>query len=127
MSKEILNGSDKLNVAYVKINSNFDELYAGAGGGGGGAINLNDLSDVDLNISPLTTYQVLQWDGSVWVNSKVTMDELNDVTFTNLQHNDILRYNIGDGWINQPLSYVSPQGLSKETSQNKIQSLLGVI
>lgn len=37
------------------------------GGGGGGAVNIDDLLDVNI-VAPVTTGEVLKWDGTFWTN-----------------------------------------------------------
>jgi len=67
-----------------------------------GATALEDLTDVDL--SNLTTGQILVWDGNEWVNSDPiggasSLSDLNDVSFTTPTEGQILKYD-GDDWVN---------------------------
>ena len=96
MAQQDLLGSDKLNVAYQKINENFDELYAGAGGGGGGATDLADLTDVDLTL-PIGNNEALVYDNvaNKWENQAIPRDleALSDVDLTTPTTNQLLKYN----------------------------------
>jgi hypothetical protein len=95
MSQEILQGTDKLNVAYQKINNNFNDLYGG-GGGGGGATNLSGLGDVDLT-SPIGNNEALVYDSTAnkWENQAIPRDlnALSDVVITSPQTFQVLQYN----------------------------------
>jgi phage-related tail fiber protein len=78
-----------------------------------GATNLNELSDVTLT-SPSNT-QVLQYNGSQWVNATLSipssiqyLDDLLDVTITTPTANQSLLWN-GTEWVNQPLDRIVSQ------------------
>ncbi len=57
---------------------------------------LQDLSDVSISSSQ--TNQVLQYNGSNWVNSSVTLNELSNVNVSSPSSNQILSYN-GSNWV----------------------------
>jgi hypothetical protein len=61
---------------------------------------LDDLSGVDLT-SP-TTGQLLQYDGTDWVNAAVDLDDLGDVDITTPADGEALIYSSGD-WVNTDL------------------------
>jgi hypothetical protein len=53
--------------------------------------DLNALTDVVVT-NPQPT-QVVQWSGTQWVNSLVTVSELGDASITSLANNQLLKYN----------------------------------
>ena len=55
--------------------------------------NLNELTDVDVDLTESSTNQVLKYNGSIWVNNFVNLTELADTNITTLNNGDILRYN----------------------------------
>lgn len=62
---------------------------------------LNDLSDVD--ITGLSPDEILQFNGSDWVNSTLDLDNISDVTLVSPVNGDILVYD-GTDWMNSSLS-----------------------
>ncbi len=73
------------------------------GGGSGSASAMSDLEDVQL--TSLTTGQILKWNGSKWVNEDgVEIDSLgdiNDVDLTNVQDGQIIAWdNTARKWVN---------------------------
>lgn len=73
------------------------------GGGSGSASRMSDLEDVQL--TSLTTGQILKWNGSKWVNEDgVEIDSLgdiNDVDLTNVQDGQIIAWdNTARKWVN---------------------------
>ncbi len=89
MARENLNGTDTLNLAYQKANSNFIELYDGLE-------SQNELSELnDVDTSGATTGDVLQFDGSVWRDSKILLNELDDVVIVSNppENKQVLQYN----------------------------------
>jgi len=73
--------------------------------GGSGADDLGDLNDVDL--STLVNNDVLQYDGTKWVNTQLPLDELSDVTLTSNKISQSLLYN-GTAWVNGDSRNESP-------------------
>ena len=133
MAQQDLLGSDKLNIAYQKINGNFDELYAGAGSGGGGATDLVDLGDVDLTL-PIGNNQALVYDNvaNKWENQNIPrqLDDLTDLDIQSPANGDILVYNtarITPSWENKPNLSASQQLLSQQKNYLRVQMLMGVV
>jgi hypothetical protein len=72
----------------------------------------NDLIGFDITY-PLYTNQLLQWNGSNWVErtpaavaATMELDDLGNTTFTSLATNHVVRWD-GSGWSN-----ISPDGLA---------------
>lgn len=88
------------------------------------SIGLNDLNDVTL--STMAIGQVLRYDGSKWVNAKLSIDDLQMPAATAGQ---VLKFN-GTKWVagtdesgsslNQPLSSINNAGLSAPSAANNI-------
>lgn len=89
-----------------------------------GTYDLNSLDDV--TISTATTNQVLQYNGSGWVNATLTLttnlDSLTDVVLTSPTTNQVLQYN-GTNWVNAtftslPSGGTTNQVLAKNSNTN---------
>jgi hypothetical protein len=102
MARENLNGSDALNAAYQKANSNFIELYAGLE-------NQNELSEMnDVNIPNPQPGDFLQYDGinNKWTNSVIRITELDDVDIVSIPPTQyqVIQYDAADSrWVNSAL------------------------
>lgn len=89
----------------LKITTKDDEFLTPnlKGSGSGSASAMSDLEDVQL--TSLTTGQILKWNGSKWVNEDgVEIDSLgdiNDVDLTNVQDGQIIAWdNTARKWVN---------------------------
>lgn len=88
-------------------------------------INLTELSDV--NINSLQTNQVLEWDGTQWINTMpsasgaTTLNELSDVSLSSPATNEVLYFN-GTSWVNSSLTLdqLSNVNLSSPTTGQSI-------
>lgn len=80
-----------------------------------GAFNLNALDDV--TITTATANQVLQYNGSGWVNATLTLttnlDSLTDVVLTSPSTNQLLQYN-GTNWVNATVSSLPTGGTANQ-------------
>jgi hypothetical protein len=79
---------------------------------------LNDLSDV--TITTVQTNQVLQYNGTAWVNATIAggvtqLDDLSDVTITSASTGEVLRYN-GTQWVDAQLAYSDLSGTPTNVS-----------
>lgn len=124
MAQKDLLGSDKLNVAYQKINENFDELYAGAGGDGG-ASDLANLSDVALTL-PIENKQALIFDNvaNKWKNEDIPRKilDLEDTNILTPAPSQILQFN---GSNSKWESVNSPYALQTQFVEFQILSAVG--
>ena len=74
-------------------------------------ISSNFLGDLgDVVVATATVDQVIQWDGSNWVNHTLTLDYSSDVTLTTPSDGEYLRYN-GAAWINTQIEYADIQSV----------------
>ena len=62
----------KLNAPFITDGDQIVQSGTPGGGGGGGAQYLSELLDVTITSGTLSTGQVLQWNGSAWVNGSVS-------------------------------------------------------
>jgi hypothetical protein len=112
MALQVLLGGDSLNQGYQKINYNFEQftqiggvLYA----------NLNVLGDVQI-ANPQNNHVLVFDDASdIWKNGSlpvpsIALNDISDVTITNVQHFQSLFYNVATGnFIN---GYITLNGLN---------------
>jgi microcystin-dependent protein len=62
------------------------------------------LSDLeDMNIENPTAGDVLVWDGTSWVNSRLNLSQIGNTNLSNVQTGDVLRFD-GSQWVNSPMS-----------------------
>ncbi len=108
-----------------KDNGTASIVEIGAGGGGGGATNLDGLSDVTIT-SP-SSNQLLQYNGTAWVNATVSsgatnLDGLSDVAVSSAAAGQFLVHN-GTNFVNTrtidsggstPITTISSGGTSAE-------------
>lgn len=66
--------------------------------------NLEALNNVgDVTITSASSGEVLQYNGSAWVNSGLAINEVSDVTITSASSGEVLQYN-GSAWVNSGLA-----------------------
>ena len=71
--------------------------------------NLEELNNVgDVAITSAATGEVLQYDGTNWVNSGISINEVSDVVITSAAVNEILQYD-GSNWVNAPIDALPDQ------------------
>lgn len=71
--------------------------------------NLEALNNVgDVTITSASSGEVLQYNGSAWVNSAVAINEISDVTITSASNGEVLQYN-GSAWVNATLDALPSQ------------------
>ena len=71
--------------------------------------NLEALNNVgDVTITSASSGEVLQYNGSAWVNSGLAINEVSDVTITSASNGEVLQYN-GSAWVNATLDALPDQ------------------
>jgi hypothetical protein len=102
VAKILLTGGMPLSQAYPIINSNINEIYNALGIGSG--LDLHELADVYID-SPVEK-QFLQWDPTAaggagrWVNSRVTLNEIDQIIITGSPtQGETIKWN-GTNWVN---------------------------
>ena len=76
----IVDGKIKVSVDFYSLGE-ISAYGVGSSGGGGGAVELNDLTDVNIT-SPVTNH-VLKYNGTTWVNSLLDLSTYATVTYVN--------------------------------------------
>ena len=71
--------------------------------------NLEALNNVgDVTITSASSGEVLQYNGSAWVNSGLAINEVSDVTITSASNGEVLQYN-GSAWVNATIDALPSQ------------------
>ena len=80
---------------------NSQGIITAASDGTAPAILISDLTDVDT--TGVILDQILQFDGSEWVNSNLDLDNLSDVIITTPSSGEIISFD-GSDWVNTTLA-----------------------
>lgn len=71
--------------------------------------NLEELNNVgDVVITSAASGEVLQYNGTNWVNSGVAINEITDVVITSASADEVLQYD-GTNWVNAPIDALPDQ------------------
>ncbi|QCG76181.1 structural protein [Pseudomonas phage vB_PaeM_PA5oct] len=113
-SSNILDGSitiDKLAISGNKVPGYVLTITSAGGmaflpvpGSGRQLPSLGELLDTNI-VSPTVT-QYLKWDGSAWVNSNITLNDVSDVSVISPTADDVLAWESGS-WTNKKIDYTS--------------------
>jgi hypothetical protein len=87
------------------------------------------LGDIpDVTITSVQTDDVLKYNGSVWVNGVLDINELSDVVITNVANNQYLKYDNATGkWINTALDVPTIDNLNAIADVNAANAAQGDI
>ena len=108
-----------------------------SGGGGGGDVTpgetslkalLNNVNDLGTNYANPSTGYTIVYDNGSWIDRKLDLSELGNVSINSVSNNDVLTYN-GTNWVNSPAQSVvsSLEQLSDvedDVSNIKVQNVI---
>lgn len=92
--------NDPVSGYVLGVDINGDLTYLSLIGGGTGALS----GLTDTAITTPATNEYLKYNGSIWVNSLIALDDLANINITGAANQDILFFN-GTNWVNQQLDY----------------------